>query len=162
MASTSGAPAPGPDNDNRATDAKDGGASSSGGRPPRMFWLIPALAFLVGLLLGGVLTYATSGGDADVPQAGDTTATAAPSPSPGASEDLTVVVPAACVEAADLSEATFDAVARGFTALRGFDAEALREVVDELQEAQPRVAELATQCREAAEIPTSSATAPTR
>ena len=121
-----------------------------------MFWVIPALTFVVGLLLGGGLAYATYGGDAaDVT---NSPARETRAPTPEASGDLEVTVPAECLQAITESEATFDTVREGIEALRGLDAEALRRIVDDLQTAQPRIERLANACRAAAELPTRAPT----
>ena len=122
------------------------------GGPSRHFWLIPALTFVVGLLLGGGLAYAAYGGDAA--GAGKAPAQETRTPTPKASGDLAVTVPAECLEAIEVSEDTFGTVREGIEALRGLDAEALRRIVDDLQTAQPRVERLARECRAAGDLPT--------
>lgn len=112
------------------------------------FWLIPAVTFLVGLLLGAVVVGATHVGD----PAGTDGALAAPSSSPTATgrPDLTVVVPASCLEALDRAERAVDSVRAATEAIKNLDAAALRTVVDQLQQLRSRVTEQADLCRAAA------------
>lgn len=113
------------------------------------FWLIPAATFLAGLLLGAVVVGVTHIGD---PAGTDRAALGAPSPSATGTgrADLTVVVPASCLEALDRAERAVDSVRAATQAIRNLDAAALRTVVDQLQQLQSRVTEQADLCRAAA------------
>lgn len=109
--------------------------------------LLPALAFLAGVLLGGAVIGAASSGGDDSPAARPRVATPAPSPS---SADVTVTVPGACVQAADRAEQAYGLLERGAAAARDLDARALAELVDEVQQQRPEVQALVEQCRAAA------------
>lgn len=114
--------------------------------------LLPALTFLVGLALGAAVLGIAQTTDEGVegPTAGGSAAPdASPSPSP-TSSDLTVVVPATCVEAAEKAELAFDVLQDAASAVRDLDARRLAEVVDLAQSEQPEVDRLVSACREAA------------
>lgn len=124
----------------------------SSGRDSR-FWLVPALTFLFGLLLGGLVigvgTIGSDGVDGDQPQAAET---AAPTPTEAPSGDstVTVTVPGSCIEAAELSERVLGLGQRAATALGGLDARSLQDVVAEMRDLEPQVREAATECRDTA------------
>jgi len=135
---------PGPD-DHRPPPASQPGDRSTG--PSRAFWLVPALTFAVGLLLGTlVVAAATSGDDADPPAQ----AVATPDPTPAAEDDLEVVVPASCLQAAEQAEEVVEIMNRGVAAAGDLDAEMVQTALDELVEIRPTIEALIDQCREAA------------
>lgn len=134
---------PTPD-DRRLPDGQPGERSG----PSRAFWLVPALTFAVGLLLGAlVVGAATSGDDADPPAA---QAMATPDPTPAAGGDLEIVVPASCLQAAEHADEIVEIMNRGVIAAGDLDAEAVQEALDELVEMRPTIEALIDQCREAA------------
>lgn len=126
-------------------------SSQSSGRDRRerdsRFWMVPAATFLVGLLLGGLLVGVSMLGSR--PQT-DRPDAAAPAPSPTPTEgDVTVTVPAACVEAGELSTELLDLAGQAAGAIGDLDARALQDVVGRMQELDPLVRQAAGRCREA-------------
>jgi hypothetical protein len=135
-ATSTGGATPGP-----ATDTRPGGSR---------WWLIPALTFLVGLVLGGVVVGAMRGGNAG------STAEVAPStsavPTPSASgtalpATATVVVPAECLQVAQDSQALVDLTSQAASAARDLDAGKLSDVVRQIDEAQTTLRTHAQACR---------------
>lgn len=129
------------------------------GRRPRgsgLFWLVPALTFLVGLLVGGVVIGLTGIGDdlttggAEQGDAG-TAQQPAPTDSPGApgSGDRTVTVPGECIEAAERSEEALALTREAAQALGDLDPRRVQEIVDRLQDLDPEIRSLAAECRDA-------------
>ncbi len=93
--------------------------------------VLPALTFLVGLVLGVGLGFAGGGSDSGS-QALPTVAPSprvTPSPVPGA-------IPQACVEAAQESTKALALLRQGVRAIGDLDAQRLREVVDQAQRVQ--------------------------
>lgn len=132
-----------PDDDRRFSDGQPGERSGAS----RAFWLVPALTFAVGLLLGAlVVAAATSGDDADPPAQ----AVATPEPSPAAGGDLEIVVPASCLQAAEQADEVVEIMNRGVVAAGDLDAQAVQEALDELVDMRPTIEALIDQCREAA------------
>ncbi len=131
----------------------DEGAGSSWRR-----WsvLLPALAFVAGLLLGGAVIGATlSGNDANTPEAGG----ASPSPTASVQPDVVVTVPGPCVQAADKADEAYALLERGVRAARDLDARGLADLVEQVQQQRPEVERLVTECRTAAgEVITEPAT----
>lgn len=133
-------------------------------------WLLPVLTFLLGCLLGGVVIGAGTSG-AGGGAGGETVTsgtTAAPDGSDGdgaaegegegedgageepASEDTVVRVPESCLAAADGAVVASNRIDDVVAAVRDLDARRLQEVVDEVQQQQPQVRELAERCRSTA------------
>lgn len=124
------------------------------------FWIVPTVTFLAGLVLGGVLVGVSNlGRDDDAPAA----AAAGPTPSPGASgsQDVTVVVPRSCVEAAERSEQVLALTREAAEALSELDARRLADVVDEMRGLQAVVGDAAASCRDAAVTNATTGAAPT-
>lgn len=117
----------------------------------RLFWIVPVLTFVAGLLLGGGVIAAMDLGDderagvsAEDGQAGEATA------SPIPEGDSTITVPASCAEGLDRAQLALEAAESGVTALRELDTARLQKVFDDLQRIQPEVTRLARACRAAA------------
>lgn len=139
-------PAPG-------TTSPTGAASTT---PAWQRWsvLLPALTFVVGLVLGAVAIGVTQAGDADPQQplaeeSPDEGSAGEPSPevSPGA---LRVTVPAPCVRAAEKAEVAYDVLDDAVAAVRDFDARRLADVVDRAQAERALTEELVDACEAAA------------
>lgn len=125
-------------------------------------WLLPVLTFLLGCLLGGVVigVGATGGTPEQVAAPETTSAPEEPadedgagtdvSPTPDAEEDTVVRVPESCLAAADGAVVASNRIDDVVAAVRDFDARRLQEVVDEIQQQQPQVRELAERCRSTA------------
>lgn len=128
------------------------------GRASKLFWIVPALTFLAGLVLGGVLIGVAGTGSDDVPglgpDDGEETAEAGESPSPESAteptQDRTVTVPASCLEVAQLSQEAIDLTREAAEAVGSLDARRLQEIVDELQALEPEINELAARCQDEA------------
>lgn len=134
------------------------GASSTavgtGRRSSPWTWLLPALTFLVGCLLGGVVVAAGAfDGDDDEPlraapgasqQPGDGEDGPQPTPTSG---DVVVRVPESCLQAADMATSAIGQIDRVVEAVRDLDARRLQEIVDQVQKLEPEVRRLADQCR---------------
>jgi hypothetical protein len=124
---------------------------------PRPAWVLPALLFVAGLLLGGVAVAAADLGDDSEPVA---TSSPSPSPSPSSSpspsptgtgtSDVNIRVPAPCIQVAEEADAAFDEVDALAAAIRDFDARELQEFLDRFQSLRPRIEGLSQQCRERA------------
>ncbi len=109
--------------------------------------LLPALTFLVGLLLGAAVIAASSS-DGDDEQAAPRAAAPAPTAPPSPTGPFTVRVPGPCVQAADKAEQAYGLLEQGVAAARDLDARRLQELVDTVQRERPRVEALVRQCRE--------------
>ena len=110
--------------------------------------LLPAIAFLLGLLLGGVLIGA-SRDDGTSAAGGSPTPLPSATTSPAAA-DVTVTVPGPCVQAANRANDAYALVDRGVRAARDLDARALADLVAEVQRERPQVQQLIAQCQAAA------------
>ena len=115
--------------------------------------LLPALTFLVGLLLGAAVIAASSsdGDDGGEEQAAPRAAPTAPTAQPSPSGALTVRVPGPCLRLADEAEQAYALVEQGVAAARDLDARRLQELVDTVQREQSQVQTLVRQCREQSE-----------
>jgi hypothetical protein len=124
-------------------------------------WLLPVLTFLLGCLLGGVVIAAGASGDVEevaaAPEAttapgeaGAEDGTADETETEPESEDVEVQVPESCLAAADGAVVAANRIDNVVEAVRDLDAQRLQELVDEVQEQQPRVRELAERCRSTA------------
>ena len=120
--------------------------TKAGGAP----WLIPALTFLVGVLLGGVIIWVSTSGSGSGLNTAIPTATETVIPSDGTSSsgtDATLSVPAQCLQVADDSKAVVDLVNESVAAARDLDASKLSDLVRQIQAAQQTLQADATSCR---------------
>jgi hypothetical protein len=125
------------------------------------FWLIPALTFLVGVALGGVVVAVSNGGGEDTGSStatSETAATSAPTTSTETSgrAPATVTVPGPCLQLADDSDVLLEQVNQVAEAARDLDAERLSELVRDLQQSRDLLQEDSQACREAGIDVTSS------
>ncbi|PRY20203.1 hypothetical protein [Pseudosporangium ferrugineum] len=116
-------------------------------RQQRWSWLVPALAFAVGLVLGGTLIAVADGSDDAA-----TPATAQPAPPAShaaqpASEDRTITIPASCEQGLERARTAMTTVGEAVQALRDLDTRRLQELLDRLQDAQREVEALVDRCR---------------
>ncbi len=124
-----------------------------------LYWLVPALTFLVGLALGAVVTAATTGDDGPAETLPPVAATPSPartpsSPAPATpTDDATIVVPAACIRTAQNAQEAVALMRRSVEAARDLDAARLQQIVDQMEALQPRIQESATTCQTAALTP---------
>ena len=143
------APADKPVASDNGTGARTG---PSHGSPGGRSWVVPALLFVAGLLLGGVAVAATGLGDDDPTAAPSVSRSPSPSPSPSPAvsdgpQDVNLRIPAPCVEVAREAEAAFQDVDAFAEAVRSFDARRLQEFLDEFQEVRPRIESLSAECQ---------------
>ncbi|HEY6744352.1 MAG TPA: hypothetical protein VI357_01410 [Mycobacteriales bacterium] len=116
----------------------------------RLFWIIPVLTFVVGLLLGGgVIAASKADGDDGTASTAQDRSGAGPTASPLPSGDATITVPASCADGLDRAERAFEAADAGLAALRDLDTAKVRQVLDELQRLRPEITRLAGACRTA-------------
>jgi hypothetical protein len=116
------------------------------GTAPWVFRAVPAVTFLVGLLLGGfVVGVGLDRGGSDPGEPGPT-ATTPEGTGPAPTSAATVVVPSACMDAADEIEAAITLIRDGVGAVRDFQPEELVRVLDELEELEARARDLAARC----------------
>lgn len=115
-------------------------------------WAVPALAFVAGVVLGGVVVAAGASDDDDAGLSA--AATAVPSAaaseraSPRPSGDVVVRVPAACLNAIDKAEEAARRIDDVVAAVRALDAERLQELVDGFQQLQPDLERVSRACGE--------------
>lgn len=141
---------------NPATNGAPGGPSGSrhagSRRPaPRWFFVVPAAALLVGLLLGGLVVGVAldrpptgAGGGSPVPEgAPGATGSADPSASPD-----TVAVPLECLEAAESVQEATSLIRDGATAIREFRPQELLDLLDELEDLDQQAREQAAACQD--------------
>lgn len=131
---------------------------SRGPRGASVFWLLPALTFVIGLLIGGIVVGLTGFGvDSAVGEqepgdaaAGEPEEPEAPAtPEPGSSPDRTITVPGECLQVAERSQEALTLTQEAAQALGELDARRLQGIVDRLQDLEPQVRELAAACQEA-------------
>ncbi|HEY6744341.1 MAG TPA: hypothetical protein VI357_01355 [Mycobacteriales bacterium] len=121
---------------------------AGGGRT--LYWLLPVLAFLGGLLLGGGIIAATDIGSSDQTAAGPAEP-ARPGPTTSTSPgDRTITVPASCADGLDKADAALQAARDGIDALGDLDGTAARQALDRLVTLRPEITDLADRCRAAA------------
>lgn len=141
-----------------SSSARDTRPGADGRRPrgSALFWVVPALTFLIGLLVGGVVVGLTGVGDdltaGGAGQGADGSAEpGAPAATPGApgSGDRTVTVPAECIEVAERSQEALRLTREAAQALGDLDPRRVQEIVDRLQDLDPEVRALAAECRDA-------------
>jgi hypothetical protein len=115
------------------------------------WWLIPAITFLVGLLLGGVVIGALRPGTPDAAAGPTPSASATPTASnptaTGSPATATVVVPAECLELAKDSQSLVDLTQQAAAAARDLDAGRLSDVVRQIDTAQSTLRLHADACR---------------
>lgn len=127
-----------------------GGGRQTG--PGPWSWLLPALTFLGGVALGGVVVgVGFAGGDSTPTQVTASPSTlAAPTTSPGANADVQVTVPGPCLDAADAAAQVARQLDEVANAAKNLDARRLQEIVNGFQQLQPKVQREAAQCRQLA------------
>ncbi len=120
--------------------------TKASGTAPWVFRVVPAVTFLVGLLLGGLVVGV--GLDRGGPDSGeaDPTSTSPDDNGPTPTSAATVVVPSACMQAADEVEAAITLIQDGVRAVRDFQAEELVRVLNDLEDLEARARDLAARC----------------
>ena len=104
--------------------------------------LVPTVTFLVGLVLGGVLVYANSGGASEV-MAPESDTTASPS---AADEDTLVTLPAACDQAATKVREAYDLLRQAVGQVQDLQADALVDTLNSLEDVDAEARVLVTEC----------------
>ena len=120
--------------------------------------LLPAIALVVGLVVGGLFVGLTDlGGSGDQASSSGTSSTgstsSASSPgstSSGTPSDVVITVPGACLTLTDDSQELLDLVDQAVTAARDLNASELSSVVSKLKDAQGRLRTQTEACRTAA------------
>ena len=120
-------------------------------------WLLPALTFLAGCVLGAVVVGVGVGGDEQPSASGPSAGAQASAGRDGqdgdgdgeVDDDLYVRVPASCLQGADSALRMVDRVDEVVAAVRDVDARRLQETVDEVQQVRRQVEQLASECRTA-------------
>lgn len=121
------------------------------GNPSR--WLVaavPAAAFVIGLVLGGLVVGV--GLSDDEPSAASETTPSPTATEPTSTSDVTVVVPNACLEAARTIDEALMLIRGGANSVRDFEPDALVQLLDELEDLDNRATALSQQCSEQGEI----------
>lgn len=95
-------------------------------------WIVPVVAFLVGLVLGGVLIGVTRGSHDNASATVTPTPTASPSPT-ASSASITLTVPADCLKAGDLARQGLTLADQAVTAVRDLDAKKAQDIVGRLR-----------------------------
>lgn len=142
-------------------EAGIGPVTAQARRTDRFAMIVPAVALLVGLALGGAFVAVTGlgvsdkgtststavGDEAATPTGAPTESSTVPTSSP---TDLVATVPAACVQLTEDSQAILDLLDQAVTAARDLDATKLSAVVSEMQKAETKLRDQTAACRQAA------------
>ncbi len=119
-----------------------------------VMWMIPALTFLAGVILGGVIIWVStsssrsnSGTGAAIPTVTKTLTPTDGTSVPGTAATLSV--PAQCLKVADDSKAVMDLVNQSVAAARDLDASKLSDLVRQIQAAQKTLQTDAASCQHA-------------
>jgi len=107
---------------------------------------VPAVTFVVGLVLGGVVIGVGVDGDEGSPEADPSATPSGAAPTP--TSDVTVVVPNACIEASETVTEAVDVIQDAVGAVRDFRPEELVDMLNELELLDARARDLARQCAE--------------
>lgn len=145
----------------KGATAEGAGAPAGFTTSGRSVWLVPALTFLVGLVLGAVVIGVTRSGDggstASSTESGSSaTASATPSAAPSGRDGATIVVPGQCLKLADGTQSALDLVSKAAQAARDLNASQLNTVVRQLQDQQSQLQSLATACRSGTSVTSAS------
>lgn len=121
--------------------------------------VLPALTFVLGVVLGGVFVgVGLVGGGAADDQSGPTATTGAPTSGNAGSEaspDTAVIVPAACAEAAGAVNKAVALIRKGAASVRDFQPKMLTQVLDDLEVLDPKLRELTRRCSQVEVTPAS-------
>ena len=111
--------------------------------------LLPTATFMIGLVLGGILVYANSGGGNDNAEdagPGPESTAGASSSSPSASGDTVVTVPAACDQAAAKVSEAYRLLRQAVDQVRDLNAEKLVSTLNELEDVDAQTRPLVDAC----------------
>lgn len=117
-------------------DDPEASAPPSSRPPSRWAVLVPTLALLVGLVLGGVVVGVAQDGDGGAADDASTSEDAgSPSESPSVDEPGTaVVIPDSCLDAAESVEEATRLIRDGISAIREFRADEILDLLDNLED----------------------------
>lgn len=111
---------------------------------PWVFRLLPAATFVVGLALGGVLTWV---GSDTGPLPSDDASAPTPTPtSQSSTPDASSSPASACLDAADAVEDAVGLIRRGAAATRDFQPKELVDILNQLETLDPQLRALAARC----------------
>lgn len=119
---------------------------------------VPAVALLVGLILGGLVVGVGTGGSSTGPE---DKVTVTVSPSANSSEDTAVIVPRECVQAAETVQEATRLLRDDLSAIRNFQASKIVDLLNELEDLTNQADEQARTCSDISITPTSDAASPT-
>lgn len=132
-----------------------------GAMRPVSRWVVaaPSIALVLGILLGGSLVWLTTNDSSPITGDEQDEDTSESSPSPATA----VVVPDACLEAADSVREATELLRAGLDDVRSFRAEALIDLLNDLEDLDRQARAQAETCSEVqiTDAPLSSPTAPT-
>ena len=149
----SSAPARGPAAPGRSAGRDSTGRPAAGapgpGRVRRngLYWLLPLFAFVLGLVIGGVVIAAADLGSSDQPAAATPTPGAVPGDTDAGSGATTITVPAACSDGLDRADTAAQAARDGLAGIGQLDPSTVRKALERLQTLQPQIRDLAEKCR---------------
>lgn len=133
-------------------------ANPSGRTRPGWFVALPALTLVIGLVLGGLIAgVAIDGSPTDEGPTTDPTSTESPtstgSPTtdpdePAPTGNVEVVVPQACLEAADTVEEATKVLRDGVGAIENFDRQPLLDALNRLEDLEAKARAQANRCSE--------------
>lgn len=128
----------------------DAGPESGSGRagPRRILAFLPAITFVLGVVLGGVVVGVAGGSEesgADQTPAPTQTPTQSMSPSTG---DTAVVVPQECLAVADTVDQLTQVVRDNLDAVREFHSQDLVEMLNRLEDLDQQARDQADACRD--------------
>ncbi len=117
----------------RPDQPKDRSAPSTDSRPGGWYIALPAIALVLGLVLGGVVVgLAMSGDSGSGTDAADDQASVAPQPTALPSD--TLVIPTACADAAESVREAASLLDDGVTAIRNFQRKKIVDLLNQLED----------------------------
>jgi hypothetical protein len=124
-----------------------------------LFWVVPALTFLVGLGLGALIVWLGTGGSGSTSAESSSSSGAGSSAATSSSPPTTITVPAECAQIADQVQAVRDDLAQAVTAIGALDTDAIGRALSDLQTRQAEISRLAESCRQVEVSPGASVAA---
>lgn len=112
--------------------ARQSEEDTPGSAPRKMHWsfvVIPAAAFVIGLVIGGLVIGAGSDGGGE-PSASETVTV---SPSPNESADTAVVVPRECIQAAETAQQATQLIRDNLSAIQEFQGQRIVDMLNQLE-----------------------------